>query len=351
MRQKKWVESLSLPTLLLILGALLVGFPILPAYATGAEIVQSGATAWPGTCNTLCSTTFSYSIGPSEVAAGDTLIASVHAIVSEGSATCGTPTDITDTLGTSWTLISALNICTATSGSSGFGQWVEIGIAPSTGDDTVSVTLGATVAANDADLTILDIAGIPSNYIYLVAGGYINSGSPVTTSNSIALPSVYFALDGVGLATNSCATPQQGFSAWSFGGDIGGYEGAANGCEVIASGVNPNITNPTDFEFTNVNGAAEFGIVFGAQPVQAFTVSACTAFELQCWLYPFFVFGVYMIFIVGMAVSVRVPGRDMTGHLLEAFSLAALLCVIMGILNVMVPLLVTVLQVVRAIRE
>jgi hypothetical protein len=58
-----------------------------------------------------------------------------------------------------------------------------------------------------------------------------------------------------------------------------------------------------------------------------------------------------MVLIAGMAYAVKVPGRDMLGLIMEAFSLASLLAVMLGILNVMFPLIITIVQVVRAIRE
>jgi hypothetical protein len=94
----------------------------------------------------------------------------------------------------------------------------------------------------------------------------------------------------------------------------------------------------------------EVALVFATQTYVT-QVVPCTAFQLQCWLYPMFVFGVYMILVTGMARIGRVPSSDLTGHLLEAFSLAALLCVIFGILNVMFPLIITVVQVIRAVRK
>jgi purine-cytosine permease-like protein len=63
-----------------------------------------------------------------------------------------------------------------------------------------------------------------------------------------------------------------------------------------------------------------------------------------------FFFGVYMMMIVGIARAADVPNKDMIGHLLEAFSLASLIGVVFGIMNIMFPLMITLIQVVRAAR-
>lgn len=63
-----------------------------------------------------------------------------------------------------------------------------------------------------------------------------------------------------------------------------------------------------------------------------------------------FFFGTYLILILGIAKKGNIPDVDIKGFALEAFTIASLLAVIMGMMSVMIPLLVTIVQVIRMIR-
>ena len=58
----------------------------------------------------------------------------------------------------------------------------------------------------------------------------------------------------------------------------------------------------------------------------------------------------YVSLIVVVARVSQVPERDYTGHFLEALSLSTLIAVMMGMISIMFPLIITAVQVIRALR-
>ena len=68
------------------------------------------------------------------------------------------------------------------------------------------------------------------------------------------------------------------------------------------------------------------------------TVVAPTPFQIEYWLYPFFFFMTYDILVLGFASVGGIGGKDIQWVFLEANTLASLLAVIMGMLNIMIPM-------------
>lgn len=79
-------------------------------------------------------------------------------------------------------------------------------------------------------------------------------------------------------------------------------------------------------------------------------VIPCTFYQLQCWLYPLFFVSTYFIIICGIAAKAGVGQEDLKTLALEALTIGGMLAVIVGLLNVMIPLMLVVIQVVRTIR-
>lgn len=77
----------------------------------------------------------------------------------------------------------------------------------------------------------------------------------------------------------------------------------------------------------------------------------CTAFQLQCWLYPVFFLSVYLVLNIGITWRGQISTEDMEGVIFESLALGSMIAVIMGMVNIMIPLLLTVIQVVRTIRR
>lgn len=88
--------------------------------------------------------------------------------------------------------------------------------------------------------------------------------------------------------------------------------------------------------------------VYADNPVVVIT--PCTAYELQCWLYPSFFIAVYLLMMMGIAYRGDISSRDMEGVVLEALAIGSLIAVIMGLFSVMIPLFITVLHIVRTLR-
>lgn len=230
---------------------------------------------------------------------------------------------------TGFTTSTVSEVLTVTSGAYGWGLTY---LAFNTAFNTL-VGSGSVIGVSGANST--EITGFPdqNNALAVIiwsaaAAIFSTGGSTVSYGNN--------AVEGA--STNGGVTSCPSFGAcgiWAlYGFNVGG-------------------SYPSTIHTTPGNS----GMHYQALSVLLFTVApepavvACNAFELQCWLYPLFVFGVYMVLIVGTAVKIKVPSRDMTGHVIEAFALAGFLCVIFGILNITVPLLITLVQVLRVIRE
>jgi hypothetical protein len=213
------------------------------------------------------------------------------------------------------------------------------------------VTIILTGATISYDLEVISVSNVPPTAIATATGSCIVDpgvcGTITTTTsnefsagNSIAVA----ALAGWGLANAGAGT---------------GFIPNPNPCSTMATCMeySTSIASPTSYPMTcgscsgsNIVAAALAGAIFAPATPAVIVVVPCTAFQLQCWLYPMFFFGVYMILIVGIARAADVPSRDMVGHLLEAFSIASLIGVIFGIINIMFPLMITLVQVIRAAR-
>lgn len=350
MKKPSFSRNLIVPVSSMVLIALFVAIPYLPSVHAASSIVQTEV----GSCSpTLCTATFA-----SHVAAGDQIIAFV---ATGGFEASGCPTAFTssDSLSTAfnYTLSSGSGAADYKSSmcytSYGVSATIINGRAPSSGPDEVSITIvGGSFP--DAWMSIIEVSGLPSTN-YLAVGAFQTSGSTITTGNYITLPATYFGVSLIYWGTTCSggpAVPQDGMTLEEWGGDTGCF-GYPNGSSV-GYGTQPALTSPLNFNWIDIPGSfsMDVGVVFGVPvTISSVDVIPCTAFQLQCWLYPVFVFGIYMVVIMGAARAVGVPRRDYTGHLLEAFSLASLVCVLLGILDILPAMLVTVFQIIRAIRE
>jgi hypothetical protein len=224
----------------------------------------------------------------------------------------------------------------------------DVWAAPSLGSgaDTVLVTYNESSALTAFQL--YDAVGVSAFSIVGTATGtgtsslFGTSGSVSVVAGNFADASIYNACDA-----SSLFTAGAGYTAF------GGHAPFAGDSEYGTPPGPPS--SPTVFPAGCGNSQfyLEAGAVFGAIPAgtTVIVVIPCTAFQLQCWWYPFFFFGVYMVMILGMAYMAEVPNKDILGLLLESFSIASLLGVMLGIINIMFPLIITIVQVVRAIRE
>lgn len=331
----------------LVIGVLLVAIFILPqaqkAHAGTPTIVQW--TGNPIVCTSACSTTFI-----SSVTSGNEIIVFGQANFS----VCGTVTSIGDTLGTSFTAINSSGC--STHGTAGLNQFLYIGTAPASGSDQVNINYGGTVVSNGGSEQIVEVSNLPSTNNLASTGIADNGGTTTaTTTDSIVMPTTYFEISAIVTGTSGCSTAQGGQTQLLTGGGASCWFniGASIGSTSLGWGIASNIASPTNFHWTAVQAPwALNGIVFATSGGSTSIITVpCTPFELQCWLYPMFVFGIYLVLIVGMARIIKVPSQDYTGHLLEGFSIAAIVMIIFGILNILPALLITVFQVLRAIRE
>lgn len=227
-------------------------------------------------------------------------------------------------------------------------------LSKTTGHASVQVTWTSAGSGNSPSMELYDVSGINPTADH-TANGSCATGSGecyalttgATSSSNTFDPTYSFE-------TGSIATDTFSWFNFVAGASYTGGISLANA--VGGSQYSVTANSPTSYPFSvsvgTVGDWAEAGAEWGNPAITTvILVVPCTAFELQCWLYPLFVFGLYMTLVLAVVKFSRVPNQDVTGHLLEAFALASLLCVIFGILNVMVPLLVSVFQVVRAIRH
>ena len=335
MRKLRWGEYFAIPVIVVLVTASLLFVPP-PASAytvpNNALLGQGGPSLTASLAVTVANT-------------GDFIVVNVQSIAEVGTGGFVIST-ITDTFGDTFT--NAVHNFRNTNNNCGTSSclladvWAASSL--SSGSDTVLVTFNQTTAGTNMQL--VDVAGLPAGSIIGTAIGTGTSSTfnaatsvPVATGN-FADASIYNACD-----SSSSFAPGSGYTS------NGGHASFNGDAEWGIPGSPPS--SPTNF----IAGCGvstfflEAGVVFGTAPPPVIVVIPCTAFQLQCWWYPFFFFGVYMILIVGMAVKAKVPKPDLLGLTLEAFSLASLLAVMLGIINIMFPLIITVVQVIRAIRE
>lgn len=79
-------------------------------------------------------------------------------------------------------------------------------------------------------------------------------------------------------------------------------------------------------------------------------VIPCTFYQLQCWLYPLFFVSTYFIIICGIAAKSGVEQEALKTLALESLTIGSMLAVIVGLLNIMIPLLLVVIHTVRVLR-
>ena len=215
---------------------------------------------------------------------------------------------------------------------------------------TTTITLSITTTQNEGNFGRA-FSVTPSGPLYLYNVG-IGSGTYPTA------PSIS---PGVAFSGNAVAF---GFvNAFN-----GGYLGGATGWTAGRTGPSGGGQEMTEYATTAVIGSpvtfnqscssdcgvwGDIGIVLSDQPntvITITTVAACNFFQLQCWWYPMFFMLTYVSLIVVVARVSQVPERDYTGHFLEALSLSTLIAVMMGMISIMFPLIITAVQVIRALR-
>ena len=93
----------------------------------------------------------------------------------------------------------------------------------------------------------------------------------------------------------------------------------------------------------------EAGIWFHTA-VSDVVVSTCTWFQLQCWLYPFAFYMVYMVMILMVGAFGGISARGMTYIMLVSLAFASGVEVMMGIQTIAFPLILTIITTVYAWR-
>jgi hypothetical protein len=345
MQKEARFRSVGLFLLASLVVFLAVGqFPLVHAVS---PVTQSATVI---NCGTACSAAFA----SASVTKGDLVVLHIGALMSVCPSAPGA--SVSDTLGSHWLYLGL--ICTKPSGATVYVEnIIAYSIAPSNAApnaDTITASLSGTVYTSSSGFEADEVTGT-DNYPLSVSSIYyycsdcnptlVQTGSQSVTGNEFAWsalttgdPESDTIVPESGLTQIQTFYPGNSFMANS-------WTNNANSGGTTNFGWSYSLNQPAN--------AALFGVVFGVYPGFQVIVQvvACTAFQLQCWLYPLFVFGIYMIITTGVARIAKVPFRDYTGHLLEGFSIAALLCVVLGILNIMPALIITVIQVLRAVRE
>lgn len=335
------MKARGVPLILLLAVSVFVAFiPFSPVSHAASPLVQTKDVR----CQNPCSTN-----GPtfnSNVASGHTLVVAYS--FAETSTTVISAPTITDSQSLTWTCVagsgafkSSDNIYSA--------DGVCYSAANSAGSETITVTFTTACVDNQPCFEVLlaelgDSIGFGSSQ-----QGSCTTG--VTCSTTVALGTAlsYASGDVILMAGNGRQTLNAGNT-----GPASPWASACgtNTVDVCVNDGTPGSTATTTASFTI--GSANNWLVVAADfapSVVVGTVIPCTFYQLQCWWYPFFFFGVYLSLMVVTARKAEVPEKDYTGHFLEALSIASLLAVIMGMLNIMVPLVMTIVQIVRAIRE
>jgi hypothetical protein len=318
----------------LLLSALIL--PMLPAHAY--TVPNTASIGWTSALSNLLAVTVAN--------VGDMILVNVQ--LTDGSnagKTTISVTGVTDTAGDNFTQSAVLHVDIAPNCSAGncFDSEIWSAVAKASGSVTVTVSQSQS-SSSGSEFQLLDVAGLPGHAVVDSATGTGTSGvfgtstSPVIEAGNIPDASIWTACTAA--FTSSAGT---GFTKV---GDISPFVGWS---EYGSS----SPVSPTSFPggCTGSTRYLDVGVIFGLAPPVSIVVVACTAYQLQCWLYPLFTMGVYMVLVVGIARIGKVPSRDMVGHILEAFALGSLVAVMFGIINVMFPVLITVFQVIRAVRE
>ena len=94
--------------------------------------------------------------------------------------------------------------------------------------------------------------------------------------------------------------------------------------------------------------AAGFGVCTGCGLTAV--IGPCNFFELQCWWYPLLFMGLYSGFILMVGTWLRTSPRGKAHLFLSAVTFGSLIAVILGIMNIVFPLAMLVLNTIIALR-
>lgn len=341
MNSRKAAKSIGILVLLLCTSFLtgIVPGAIQPAKAY--SIPSTGVDGW----EEAVTTTFGLVI----TNAGDLIVVNVQLFDDASAAPQVNVVSMTDSFGNQFKFVAGIqknfgSFCGT--GGPCYDSEIWYAIANSAGSDLITIQISQASYPAYYGAEALDVVGLTGTIYPVYGASGIGDGDDMMTSTSI--PTGQFADSSImDTCETSDGTPSggTGFSVLSPYPDYSISAGWSNFGNPSSPPSSPtNFQSACTLNFNWIQVAASFGTV-------ATDVIPCTAYQLQCWLYPFFVEGIYMVLITGMAKFAQVPSRDVFGHLLEAFTVGGLVCVIMGILNVMIPLIITVVQVVRALRE
>ena len=81
----------------------------------------------------------------------------------------------------------------------------------------------------------------------------------------------------------------------------------------------------------------ESGVII--EPLQVTVTSACTAFQFQCELYPFFFYMVFLVLFIMIGALAHATTRGVFFLLLAGFALSSMFQVMLGLMPFTVPML------------
>jgi hypothetical protein len=178
-------------------AACLIILLVMPAHWAHAAITElSGQRNTASECTSCDSLALAY---PGNVTAGNLLVVGGNAYDTGGT----TGYSVTDSVGTSYTVYA----CTALTASSTATPFIAVGIAPSSGSNTVTVNPTLDASANQIVFGIGEFSGTATSSILDVNGGS-STGTSTSPSDGITTASANALILGlVGFQTSAGVTP------------------------------------------------------------------------------------------------------------------------------------------------
>lgn len=328
--------SNSLWTRRFIIFALLFStaiFSIIPAvYAAGPAVVQT-----KNGINTVGVTQIQV-VFTNPTAIGNTLI-----VQTSGWTKNGNLPSILDSQGNTFIMSVNASECSASCTVDYSGVMSIIWSAIITGATADTVTVNYPNLAK-AGVGIMEVSGLGGINSIIQCSGVGTTNPMQCSGGAMAFSGSVIGICGSstqGSTANNCSPATQ--QVWGSGPVVSEEEYYLN----AATTWNPSRSfsgAPGEWAFT----ASVFGT--SSTSVIITSVVACNAYQLQCWLYPSFFLGVYLVLMMGITLKGGVSGKDNEGIVLEGLALGSLIAVIMGMISIMIPLLITVVHVIRTLR-
>jgi hypothetical protein len=116
------------------------------------------------------------------------------------------------------------------------------------------------------------------------------------------------------------------------------------------------VASPSLFPFNLRDNATtdwlEMGVVIGSTPlpITVIVVKACTWYQLECWLYPLFFYGIYAVVPLTVGFLAKASPRAMAYLMMSVLTYASMIAVILGMLSSQLLIVNLLIDVVYALK-